>query len=226
MTDPFANLEPPTDPLPPEAKMEVAAPPPAKRRRTAGPSQASLARRLGAAPAAAAAEDPVLRDDPNYRLLCAYGRSALIGPKLKKAHINCDPKALRRLPRQKLPLLLDEVEEVLEGEMSGELADAVLKQGLVCLENLVANRSRYQISGTTEACFANDRWCFLLERAKLRAGIGLQRLDPMTELALLTAQTAAITHAKNTMFAAQPSQTTNLDAPAPAPEEEKKKSTN
>ena len=220
MTDPFANLEPV------EVKAEIlppppaAAPPPAKRRRTAAPSQASLARRLGAAPP----EDPVLRDDPNYRLLCAYGRSALIGPKLKKAHINCDPKALRRLPRQKLPLLLDEVEEVLEGEMSGELADAVLKQGLVCLENLVANRSKYQISGTTEACFANDRWCFLLERAKLRAGIGLQRLDPMTELALLTAQTAAITHAKNTMFTAQPSQTTNLDAPAPAREEEKKRS--
>jgi len=221
MTDPFANLEPPTDPILPEAKTEVVAPPPAKRRRTAGPSQASLARRLGAAPTA---EDPVLRDDPNYRLLCAYGRSALIGPKLKKAHINCDPKALRRLPRQKLPLLLDEVEEVLEGELSGELADAVLKQGLVCLENLVATRSKYQISGTTEACFANDRWCFLLERAKLRAGIGLQRLDPMTELALLTAQTAAITHAKNTMFAAQPSQAMNLDAPAPASEEEKKRS--
>eukprot|EP00808_Paulinella_micropora_P006016 g42714.t1 len=36
-------------------------------------------------------------------------------PKLKKAHINCDPKTLRRLPKQKLPLLLDEVEEVLEG---------------------------------------------------------------------------------------------------------------
>lgn len=223
MTDPFANLEPSVEQQPlPVAVAAPVIPPPAKRRRTANPSQASLAKRLGGG-AATSVEDPVLRDDPNYKLLVAYGRSALIGPKLKKAHINCDPKALRRLPKQKLPLLLDEVEEVLEGELSGELADAVLKQGLVCLENLVANRSKYQIAGTTEACFANDRWCFLLERAKLRAGIGLQRLDPMTELALLTAQTAAITHAKNTMLCTTGAKV-NLDAPAPVPEEEKKRS--
>jgi len=61
----------------------------------------------------------------------------------------------------------------------------------------------------------------LLERAKLRAGIGLQRLDPMTELALLTAQTAAITHAKNTVLCTTGAKV-NLDAPAPEEEEKKR----
>jgi hypothetical protein len=107
-------------------------------------------------------------------------------------------------------MLLDEVEEALEGDMSDGIANEAIRRGMKVLEDIVHARSKYKIAGTTDMCFDNERWLFLLERAKLRAGIGLQRLDPVTEMVLLTAQTAALTHLMNSN---QP--VTKLDAPAP-----------
>lgn len=205
--DPFANLEPPVT----EEKKEPAspttvappAPPPRKKRRLAAP------RVERQAPAPEPADGPPLREDPCYRLLCAYGKSDLLAPKLKKAGVPCEPRALRRVARARLPSLLEEAEEALDDCAVEELSNLALKQGLTCLERVVASRTRYQLEGMTEACFANERWLFLLERAKLKAGIGLAKMDPLTELALITAQTAALTHAKNV------APSLNLEAPAP-----------
>lgn len=214
--DPFANLEPPAaeegkQELPPVQEEETAAPapPPKKRRRVAAkvqpPPQARFENEAEAVP---------LRDDPAYRLLCAYGKSELIAPKLKKAGVPCEPRALRKVARARLPVILEEAEEALDDSAVDQMSNVALKQGLTCLERLVSSRTRYQITGTTDECFANERWLFLLERAKLKAGIGMTRLDPVTELALITAQTAAIAHARNTSpVVAAP---LDLDTPAPS----------
>jgi len=218
--DPFANLEPAEPGPPPPPPPPQAGPPPLKKRKTALPKQPKAPKqpkqprqpRLLPAglPPPLPSDDP-LREDPTYRLLCAYGRSPLIAPKLKKAGLPVDSKALRRVPRELLPALLDEVEEALEGEVADGVANEAIRRGMKVLEEVIDARTKYKIAGTTDACFDNERWLFLLERAKLRAGIGLQRLDPLTEMALLTAQTAAMTHFMNSTSRPQ----TNLDAPAP-----------
>lgn len=219
--DPFANLEPPDQKQQQQQLVAAAAaaaadkPPPKKRQRTAAPRPPRPPRPPPVSAAAAAAlSGPPLREDPIYQLLAAYSRSPLIAPKLRQAGISCDAKVLRRLPRARLPLLLDEVEEVLEGDLASDLTDTAIQQGLACLENLIASRSRFKINGTVEKCFEHERWLFLFERAKLRAGIGMQKLDPLTELTLLTAQIAAITHAQNTSLLPP---ATGLDLNAPAP---------
>eukprot|EP00808_Paulinella_micropora_P014313 g31186.t1 len=114
--------------------------------------------------------------------------------------------------RARLPTILEEAEEALGDSAVDQMSNVALKQGLTCLERLVASRTRYQISGMTDECFANERWFFLLERAKLKAGIGMTRLDPVTELALITAQTVAIAHARNTSVVLT---AVDLDTPAP-----------
>lgn len=221
--DPFANLEPPDQKQQQQQPQSTAAaaaikPPPKKRQRTSEPRPPRPPRAAPSLqpPLLSAAPQGPLRDDPTYKLLAAYARSPLIAPKLRQAGISCDTKVLRRLPRARLPLLLDEVEEVLEGDLASDLTDAAIQQGLSCLENLIASRTRFKINGTVEKCFEHERWLFLFERAKLRAGIGMQKLDPLTELTLLTAQMAAITHAQNTAAAFSPPTQINLDAPAPS----------
>eukprot|EP00808_Paulinella_micropora_P031971 g62251.t1 len=121
-------------------------------------------------------------------------------------------RALRKVARARLPTILEEAEEALDDSAVDQMSNVALKQGLTCLERLVSSRTRYQISGTTDECFANERWLFLLERAKLKACIGMTRLDPVTELALITAQTTTIAHARNTSVVLA---AVDLDTPAP-----------
>lgn len=150
------------------------------------------------------------RDNPHYKLLCAYGRNPVIGPMLRAHGHVLEPHTLRKVPADLLPMVVDEIEEVLDNAGDSDLANTGITQGMIFLEDLLTTRTKLRLKGTTDKLFADGHWVYLLERMKLRAGIGLSSMPPPVEFAMLTAKTALLVHTSNL---SQPS--TDLSALAP-----------
>jgi hypothetical protein len=136
-------------------------------------------------------------DDPNYRALLAYGRDKDLGPALARQGYKLTPAVLMNVPARVRKALLDQIDDVLDGQMQGDTSTAFLKQGLKAVEYLVASKTPLQIGGTTEECFNDAHWRRLLARSKIKLGIGISKMNPRTELILCTAQIAARVHQKN-----------------------------
>lgn len=153
------------------------------------------------------------RDDEDRKtiaLLTAYGANVILGPYLRDVHaIKLDPAKLRSMSKAKLEELLADVEDVLANKGNSAIADALVRQALSTLEALVEYRAGLLVKGTTDTCFENEHWRFLLERAKMKHGIGYGKLDPVIELSLITFQTGALVHAKRSMETCK----TDLEAP-------------
>ena len=154
-----------------------------------------------------------IRKNPTYKLLAAYGRSAVISPVLQAQGYDLTPVSLRKISPSLYPQFLDEVEEILEHQGTTALGNAATAQVLEYMEKEISKRTRYKIDGTTAKCFENQQWVFLLERAKLRMGIGVDKMPPQVEFALITAQIAFFQHEKNKLKFAVPA--TDLEAEAP-----------
>jgi hypothetical protein len=135
--------------------------------------------------------------DPNYRVLLAYGRNALLGPLLASKGYPLTVKTLKQIPFEELAFLVSEIDEVLDGELKSDTMDDMMKSVLQSVEFAVASRSRVQLQGTTDACFSDPKWRNLFERAKIKAGFGVRKINPAMELLLLTATTAKSIHEKN-----------------------------
>jgi hypothetical protein len=141
-------------------------------------------------------------------ILTAFGKNEWLGPYLLDSHdFDLTPAKLRRMSGTKLAELHDDVEDVLANKSNSALGDGVVRQTMHLLEGLAMMRTKYQIEGTTDKCFQNDHWRFLLERTKMKYGIGVGNLDPVAELSLITFQTASMLHFQNAMS----TPTINLD---------------
>jgi hypothetical protein len=80
---------------------------------------------------------------------------------------------------------------------NGSLVDVVLKNGLVLTENLITQRTQFNVAGTTEQLYQDDNYLDLLERIKMKYTMPFIKLDPVMELGLCVAQTAMVMHAQN-----------------------------
>jgi hypothetical protein len=200
-----------------------AAPAPKRQRRAAAPKKAAammppppprkalVAQHSGQPP----------NDDPNYRALLAYGRDKDLAPVLKGQGYKLTPAVLMSIPPQVRAQLLQQIDDVLDGQMQGDTSTAFLKQGLKAVEYFVSSRTPCKIAGTTEECFADAHWRKLLARSKIKLGVGIGKMNPRTELLLCTAQIAARVHQKNKV-----DMRVNLEEPIsikPAPQSKKKK---
>ena len=133
-------------------------------------------------------------------LLTSYGKNEWLGPYLKDNHdFDLTPQKLRKLKGHKVQELLDDVEDVLSNKRNSALGDGVVRQSMLQLEALVDHRSRFKVDGTTDKCFENEHWRFLLERIKTKHGVGFGKMDPVAELTMVTFQTAAMMHMNNSM---------------------------
>ena len=137
-------------------------------------------------------------DRRHIALLTEYGKNEWLGPYLKDNHgFDLEPTKLRKLSGPKLEELLEDVEQVLANKSNSAIGDGVVRGTMYQLEMLASARTPYQIQGTTDRCFENDHWRFLLERVKMKYGVGFGALDPVAELSLVTFQTAAMLHYTN-----------------------------
>lgn len=142
-------------------------------------------------------------------ILTSYGKNEWLGPYLRDNHdFDLSPAKLRKMSGDKLQELQADVEDVLANKSNSALGDGVVRQTMYQLEMLASLRSKWKIEGTTDKCFGNDHWRFLLERAKMKYDIGIGQLDPVAELSLVTFQTASMMHFQNSMSKPQ----TDLDA--------------
>lgn len=149
------------------------------------------------------------------RILSAYSRNDILGPHLVAEGIKLDPKKLRRATEKKLEDLLEEVDETLLNKSNSMVTDSVIKTGMYQLESIVHSQSRFKVVGSTNKCFDNEHWRFLLERVKMKHGIGVMKLDPLTELSLLTLQTSALIHAQNALSEMEPEEKIDLSVTIP-----------
>ena len=138
-----------------------------------------------------------LRDNPDFRTLVAYGRSEALSPILTTNGYNLSPRALGSLKPDKLHNLLDEIEETLDGLQHSNMLNGAIKRGMRAIEDQVVQRTKHNIGGWTDSCWANDKWVILLERAKIQSGLGVNRLSPMAQFGLMTASSAMMCKMKN-----------------------------
>lgn len=133
-------------------------------------------------------------------LLTAYGKNEWLGPYLKDSHeFDLRPTTLRKMSLKKLEETVDDVELVLANKTNSAIGDGAVRAAMYQLEMLAADRTSFNPEGTTDKCFANDHWRFLLERAKLKYGFNISKMDPVLELSLITFQTAAMMHYSNAL---------------------------
>jgi hypothetical protein len=144
--------------------------------------------------------------------LLEYGKSDILGPYLqKRGHALTDTK-VNKLNFAQCTYELESIEVSLCNKGNKEIVDAGILGAMDMIEKQVAQRSRWNVQGTTEKCFKNEHWLFLLERVRLKHSLGIGKLDPVTELSLVTFQTAGMMHIENT--ARLPTQpTTDLETP-------------
>lgn len=153
-------------------------------------------------------------DDRQVQLLAAYGTNEVLGPYLTKNQgFDLRPAKLRLLSKEKLDELAVDIEMVLANKGNSAMTDSMIRQTMKGLEDIVTWQTKYKINGTTDKCFDNDHWRFLLERVKTKYGIGLMGMDPVTELSLVTFQTAALMHVHNKATTPE----TDLEAPIQEP---------
>ncbi len=145
----------------------------------------------------------VVRGEDDRRtiaLLTEYGKNEWLGPYLCDNHdFQLQPSKLRKMSSDRLYELLDDIEQVLANKGNSAIGDGIVRGAMSHLERLSSATTGYDITGTTDKCFSNDHWRFLLERAKMKYGVGFGSLDPVAELTLVTFQTAAMMHYSNSI---------------------------
>jgi hypothetical protein len=163
-------------------------------------------------PKAVEAEEFEQRDEQDKELitmLSTYGSNAVLGPYLSSCKLHLDVASLRKKSKQKLESLLEDVEHALATKTNSGVIDKVIQEGMRSIEAVVENQSQMLVVGTTDACFSNEHWIFLLERCKVKHGLGKLNMDPALELTLATATAASIVHTKRTIETPK----TDLSAP-------------
>ena len=155
-----------------------------------------------AAPAPKKLDDEVVLALAKLRL---YGANELLGPLLKEEYHfnNLHITALRKMKKPELLALLEDVEQCLASHSQSTIANSALKGAMSMLESLISSKSKYNVEGTTKACFDNQHFEITLERAKIAYGVGSVNMPPATELALIAANTALMVAAQNKMSESQ-----------------------
>ncbi len=144
----------------------------------------------------------------------AYGRNPVFGAYLKSQNMKYDDSYLNRLNIEQLELELKKQDVILANRANNDMINTGIKSVMKVAEGVISRTNKFKINGTTDKCFDNDSWVFLLERCKMRYGVGSwASMDPVLELTLITFQTAMLCHAQNS-FMSSVETTVNLDEPA------------
>ena len=103
----------------------------------------------------------------------------------------------------------------LANKQNNNLIDNGLKNCLSFVENMIHDKTKFKIQGTSEKLWADDHFLELLERVKLKYNVPFLKMDPLLELSLVVGQTALICHQQNKY---KMELTTNIDLDTPLKE--------
>ena len=145
-------------------------------------------------------------DDPKERIKLIYSikhfeNNKRFGNYLKnECKHNFDENYLRKLSIEELKLELEKQTVAISNKNNSSLIDSSLEKFIEFVENIVHNKTKYKIKGTTQKLFADDHFLDLLEIIKLKYNIPFMKLDPALEISLIILQTAFITHQANSFM--------------------------
>lgn len=145
-------------------------------------------------------------EDPKEKIKLIYqiqyfGKNKRFGDYLKNdCKHNFDEGYLRKLTIEELKLELEKQTVALSNKNNNSLIDSSLEKFIEFVENIVHNKTKLKIKGTTQKLFADDHFLDLLEIIKLKYNIPFIKMDPILEISLIILQTAFITHQANTFM--------------------------
>ena len=145
-------------------------------------------------------------DDPKERIKLIYqiqhfSKNKRFGEYLKnECKHNFDENYLRKLSIDELKLELEKQSIALSNKNNNSLIDSSLEKFIEFIENIVHNKTKYKIKGTTQKLFADDHFLDVLEIIKLKYNIPFLKMDPMLEISLIILQTAFIQHQANSFM--------------------------
>lgn len=124
----------------------------------------------------------------------SYGKNKRFAKRLRQAKHNFTGSYLAKRSADDLKLELENIDMTLANSQNSNLIDHSIKYGLSFVETLITKRTPFQIQGTMDKCFEDEHFLDVLERAKMKYGVGGLKMDPILELSLIIAQTALVIH--------------------------------
>jgi hypothetical protein len=156
------------------------------------------------------------RDDPKEKAslifrIQFYGNNKRFGSYLKEeCNLNFNESHLKGMSIEELQLQIEKINLLLSNKSNNNVVDMIGEGGLTFLENIITNKTKYKINGTTNKLFKDEHFLDLLELLKLKYNLPTIKLDPAVEILFLVVQTAFLTHQMNSVLD-QFSSSTNLD---------------
>jgi hypothetical protein len=126
-----------------------------------------------------------------------FGSNTRFGEYLKDHGFKYDEIYLKKLSVEELKFELEKNYAAITNKNNNSFIDTGLEQFLNFIENIITNKTKYKINGTTKKLFENERFLDLLEILKLKYNIPFIKLDPIMEITLIVIQTAFMTHQMN-----------------------------
>ena len=126
-----------------------------------------------------------------------FGKNIRFGDYLKEQGHKYDDIYLRKLTIEELKFELEKNYTAITNKNNNSFIDTGLEQFLNFIENIIANKTKYKINGTTKKLFENERFLDLIEILKLKYNIPFIKLDPAMEISLIVIQTAFMQHQMN-----------------------------
>jgi hypothetical protein len=127
----------------------------------------------------------------------AYTRSKRFAKYLKSQGKTFSEVRLQKMTVEQLNLELETLDLTIADRGNSDFIDNLVKGGLLFSENIVNDRTKMKIAGTTNELFESDKFLDLLERVKLKYGLPSVKLDPALELLFLALTTGMACHQAN-----------------------------
>lgn len=127
----------------------------------------------------------------------SYGRSTRFKKYLKSQGKSFSDAKLSKMSVDNLKLELESLDLTIADRGNSTFIDGIIKSGLQFIENIVNDRTKMKIKGTTMELFENDKFLDLIERVKLKHGLPGVQLDPAIELMFVALTTAMALHQSN-----------------------------
>jgi hypothetical protein len=126
-----------------------------------------------------------------------YGKNKRFARKLRESKHNFSISYLNKKNVTDLKLELERIDLTLASGQNSNIVDYGILHGLSFVEKIVNDRTNYKINGTVKKCFEDEYFLDVLERAKMKYGIGCLKMDPLMELSIFIAQTSLTVHHSN-----------------------------
>ena len=166
------------------------------------------------------AVEPSAEDEDRHNRLVLSAERYLLNPRFKDhlKKLGYKSTGLAKKNNEALEQMIRSMENSIVNRNNDGLSDHIIKAGMYFAETMATNLSggRVFVQGTTDICFASEQWLDTYECVKLKY-LTWSRMDPLSQLALMTLQTAGKVHFAKRAELIQRQQEEQQAQPAPDP---------